>query len=583
MNQYIFVSKIGSLSILLIPIIMSVVGCQDRQEDFLEKICEISEHAPDSALLLLESPNIDTRSMSHDQLMRRAILLADCRERYGLNLPDDSIIAEAYSYFEHKGRKRERILSRFIAGCACRDRGDIDAAEYHYREALRLTGTMDKRYELMMSMRIRLALVGLSIQENEIQESIKEAHNIISTARKNKAGRYLHEGMMCLAEAYMAGGNALPARKVSKMLYDSLQRGGLDCHTIRNICPRLSELFILLGDYDKVGRILSFISLYEKSYVTLSSASVHDRADMRYLYARYYEGIGETDSASQHYMAMLDTRDTGRKIVAYRNLASLAAAEGDNNGYMRWSAELIRAEDSVSCHVGNRSGYSACHDTLSLSGILREKESDRETMTLCLVLVLLLLIVNVIAWRVTMRKKKKRIMTLQNQMYHDTLDRLHQARHDYETLRCDTNKLAEDKEKEINRLQMLLSTFMENTAAIDDNNIVRDFYTSDYIVSLHNLAARGKSMSPNDVIHLKELVAAEIPSFADMYKAKGELLSPNEDAICLLTRMRFLPTEIAVLLDMTPQRVTNLRASINKKLFNARGARTFDKNIMSIV
>ncbi|MGM9713412.1 MAG: hypothetical protein ACI3Y5_04755 [Prevotella sp.] len=514
--------------------------------------------------------------------MRHIILLADCRERYGLTLSDDTLVAEAYSYYEQQGRKRERMMARFIAGCVCRDRGDIDAAAYHYGVALSLTGNKDKEPERTMAMRIRLSLARLSILQGDIQESINEARSIITVARRNKAGRYVHEGMAALAEAYMAGGKMGEAENVCHRLHNSMVRGILDCYAVRNVCPRLADMLVRLGDYDKAGRILDIVSLYAKAYVPLSSGENHDRVDMRHLYARYYEGIGKSDSARLYYMAMLGTKDSGQRIVAYRHLAKLAADGGDNDGSMRWSAELKSVEDSITRCVGHSLRASRRHDGLSLSSIIREKETERKTLALCLAVVVLLFVVNVIVWRATMRKKRKRIMALQNQMYHDTLDRLRQARHDYETLRDDARKLAREKEMEISSLQMQLSSFMEKTGKDEIDNTVRDFYTSDFIVGLHKLAARGKTISPDDVSRLRTLIETEMPSFACAYKARGDLLSPNEDAICLLTRMRFLPTEIAVMLDMTPQRVTNLRASINRKMFYADGARTFDRNIMGM-
>ena len=56
-------------------------------------------------------------------------------------------------------------------------------------------------------------------------------------------------------------------------------------------------------------------------------------------------------------------------------------------------------------------------------------------------------------------------------------------------------------------------------------------------------------------------------------------LTEKEVNVCILIKLRFIPTEIATLLDLTRQRVSNIRRSINHKLFRKEVAKTLDSNI----
>ena len=59
-------------------------------------------------------------------------------------------------------------------------------------------------------------------------------------------------------------------------------------------------------------------------------------------------------------------------------------------------------------------------------------------------------------------------------------------------------------------------------------------------------------------------------------------LKDQERKICYLTKLRFSPGEIVSLLSLSSQRVTNLRAALNLKLFNTKGSKSFSANIESV-
>ena len=59
-------------------------------------------------------------------------------------------------------------------------------------------------------------------------------------------------------------------------------------------------------------------------------------------------------------------------------------------------------------------------------------------------------------------------------------------------------------------------------------------------------------------------------------------LTDQEILVCILTRLQFIPTEQAALLDVSKQRITNLRSSINQKLFDEKSSKTLEKNILNL-
>ena len=63
----------------------------------------------------------------------------------------------------------------------------------------------------------------------------------------------------------------------------------------------------------------------------------------------------------------------------------------------------------------------------------------------------------------------------------------------------------------------------------------------------------------------------------------GYELQINETILCILIKAKFRPSEIAVLMNLSPQNITNLRARLNKKTFHTdKGARDFDEKIIDL-
>lgn len=103
--------------------------------------------------------------------------------------------------------------------------------------------------------------------------------------------------------------------------------------------------------------------------------------------------------------------------------------------------------------------------------------------------------------------------------------------------------------------------------------------SSDTVNRLHRIAARGKEAEGYDWKELHALIHQQSPEFLARLNASTSL-SPLETNVCLLIRLRFTPSEIALLMGISPQRVTNMRTSLLLKIFGEKGgARDFDSRL----
>jgi putative tetratricopeptide repeat-containing domain protein len=134
---------------------------------------------------------------------------------------------------------------------------------------------------------------------------------------------------------------------------------------------------------------------------------------------------------------------------------------------------------------------------------------------------------------------------------------------------------------EISRLEKRIADYQDDRKAPEKWNIENEMLATDCVITLHRLASRGRQAPENSRQELYQLVANHDPSL--MKTLHQSHLNEKERLVCLLIRLRFIPSELSVLLGISPQNVTNMRQRLLQKLFHAQGgAKDFDERIRSL-
>ena len=101
----------------------------------------------------------------------------------------------------------------------------------------------------------------------------------------------------------------------------------------------------------------------------------------------------------------------------------------------------------------------------------------------------------------------------------------------------------------------------------------------DVTARLHKTVNLGQVAKDEDISALAQCCYSLNPALLALLKP----LSTKEQAVCLLIRQHFQPSEIAILVASSPQSITNLRVRLLQKLFNETGgAKDFDQRICQI-
>ena len=199
-------------------------------------------------------------------------------------------------------------------------------------------------------------------------------------------------------------------------------------------------------------------------------------------------------------------------------------------------------------------------------------------------LLLVYLITSTVYILILRKKRNKTILELSdvNGKYYSILEKSNMLEKEIVTLKQDKEKNIKEQEKELEDLRKKIRLYIEEAGNVSDLDANSEYLYSPIVLQMHKHATKCTQPSDEEWNKLRNMAEAAIPNFCRMIEMQHIGLTDMEKLAALLVKLRFLPSELAVLLDLSPQRVTNLRSSINMKMFNKHGTKSLNFNIRSI-
>ena len=96
------------------------------------------------------------------------------------------------------------------------------------------------------------------------------------------------------------------------------------------------------------------------------------------------------------------------------------------------------------------------------------------------------------------------------------------------------------------------------------------------------LSRQGRLPTAGQWEELQQCLREDNPGVMLRLESRDVSLTYQEIQICMLTLLQLIPIEQAALLGVSRQRITNLRSSINQKLFNKKSARNLDVHLIAL-
>lgn len=167
---------------------------------------------------------------------------------------------------------------------------------------------------------------------------------------------------------------------------------------------------------------------------------------------------------------------------------------------------------------------------------------------------------------------------LANRKYTDLMMQYHRATEELQNVRFNKQQFQQQKEEEIEKLRQMLDAYQNHTHA-DQWELGQSLLQHEIVKRMHQHACKLAVPSDAEWKDLQGVVEKSLPEFYAKLAASESQLTDQEWKVCLLVKLNFIPSELTVLLNLSKQRVTNIRTNLNKKLFGESGSRTFDANL----
>ena len=459
----------------------------------------------------------DSFSRQADQALY-CVLFTEILHKKAIHVGNDSLITASERFFSNNGKGRRWVKAMLHLGITKSRNGETEEAVEWLKKAEQESLQLDDtlKYD------VALALGDLNQQEN-CQALAKRHYQNAYLLAKQTGNRERQAQSLCKL--------IRTADKDSTSKYIDICKGLLP-HVDS---PMRSEILGCLGNraLQKNQKDLALQYLQEAT-----ATFPNDFAALQL--GNLYEKDGDTKKACELWFEALNTNNDDVRVAA---LEKLIPHYKDAETWRALDLSQMLNDLLKKHHSIDQTEHIAALQEQFDHNIIREKLIKKLVLTLSIIALLALVILILFCYhRKKMRQYNKvlsHIESLQKQLANQ--------------------EKAQPLPKEWNLIE-----------ALHENNTVHRF---------HRLANKGKEPQLEDWTELSQITEQYAPGFSRFIHQNG-MLSERDTHICLLIKLHFQPSEIAVLIGSSPQTVTNSRVRLLRKIFGEQGgAKDFDERI----
>ena len=502
----------------------------------------------------------------------------------------DTVFTEAWlptvdslvNYFDRHGNANERMMAHYLKGRVHHDMGESPIALECYQRATEMADTTQKGCDLHTLAAIYGQMANLFHMQYLPDDEMKALKMVEHYAMKNNdtltaiTAYRLRTGVYFLLNDT---DSMLSVTKRSVSLYRKYGRNDLAAQIL--IMP--ISVSLDRGQYKEAWK---YMQVYEKeSGFFDSNGNARQGKGLYYYYkGMYLLSQNQLDKAISLFHKVLSGGflEAGYKglLIAYEqkyipdSIAKYARlfADANDSSYLNVNQERVRQVSAM--YNYNRSQRLADKKTI-------EAERYKNIIYIIIGVGVFSVIVLFRIWRLYERNNRNKIL-IWNKKYYDTLTQYQNVRNDLMLSFKNFEQYRTGKEKEVEELRQSLSVFLEDKTNPEVWNLELFVSSSSIVKRMHELAYKAKQPSEVEWDDLRQLLCKHLPSFYKLIKDDKYGLSNHEQKVAMLIRLRFIPTELIALLNISKQRVTNIRSDINHKLFHEKGTKDLDANLMRI-
>jgi hypothetical protein len=569
---------------LVIFLILSVclIGCTNNAHTAeWSKIDTCIQNSDTTALTLLRRIGNDKADFTKADRMRYELLLASAHNKFFISMKSDSTLNDVVDYYLENGSANERMEATYLLGCVYRDMGDTPLAIKYYQDAIKHADILNKDCDFYTLSRICGQMGGLFEEQDSynIMLSYFKLASKYAFMAKDTLGAlsyYKDRGM-----AYYLMGKYDSVFITSKNISNLYRRYGYKDLAFQ---PSDIEIYIYLlkKQFVKAKRCMDI----SKKYFAKTNIHTNEYGINEYYKGLYYLGINKIDSAKYYFERELyGYNDYNNKQAAAKGLFNLYKKEKDADSIVKYSELWNNAVDSSYAHMSTRhlQQMHAIFNYSTYKDLAQQKEYQLKIRTALIIVIIVVLFLLFLIFYMRNRLRFNKIKEQNTSYAFDILTLRNREQELSRTLKkkdSQNSEFVDQLHNEIESLQEKLSLQQSDKLRPDQWGMRDAFFNASIVNYLHALSQKGQQASYSDIKNLCLHFEKYDNAFLSFLIAKESVLKEREFNLCLFTRLRFLPSEMACLLDVSPQVITNLRAKLLLSLYNIKGgAQRFDEKI----
>ncbi len=495
-------------------------------------------------------------------------------------------------FFDKHGTANDKMLAHYLLGRAYHENGDSPMALECYQHAIESADTADTHCDFSQLSRVYAQKAAIFFYQDLYRQQIEHLKQSV---------RYAWMAHDTLA--------ALMSYEQEALSYERIGKSDSSIYIIEDVAAKFEEyghssdaaislglavgMLMDKGDYQKAKR---YMDLYEsKSGYFDSQKNIETGREIYYKEkGMYYLNTNRLDSAEYYFRKELhDGRDYNNKNAAAMGLALLYEKLHRSDSVAKYALYAYAMNDSLCAHKVT----STVEQIQSLYNYTRHQEiakmeeqqarQARNRLWNGSILVGIVFVACMLFAYQYRKRKKGEIVRLYSD-YLAVLSKYNKSTDELRLMKEDTKQYEDAKQQDLEMMRCQLTTYKEQLASYKDqldsmkiSEILSAFSRSDIVMSFHRKAAKTRNVQLPDNAEWKSLyetLTTEIPLVSTLIGGE-RILSVKELHVCLLLILGFSNTEIYKLVDLTPQHFSNLKRTINRKLFGDDSATTIENNI----
>ena len=550
-----------------------------------------------SALLLFTACEPSSERRPGIDNPREELLRARTMNRDYISFTTDSVMKEVAGYYDRHGTSSERAEAHYLLGCAYRDLGEAPQALQCYHEAVAYADTTADGNLLF---RIYGQMAELYDAQNLPHDEIAVMQEIQRLALKEHDSLMYIRALELMTKPYY---KLADTAKVIETIWEAhrlyTERG--DSQKAVNAFATLAHIMVKRGQLAKADSLLR--EFETKSGLFDDSGNIRRGHEMYYyIRGNYFLRAGKTYAAEEFFRRLLFV--PGLDADACRGLLSVFQKRRELDSIAKYALLFEAAVDSLN----DSRSMETVHQMAALYDYHRyQQKADMEELAaaeargranIAIVLTVLLGIaacILFIRYRKGKQKEMDRLskeclvisgMLAKARMEIDEVrkaaeERVNEAQ-SHDTLEAEMQEKLEEKTNEVKELEGRLQQIEEHYRYITHLSSMEKRKNSEAVRAIRAKTEwrhGAKLPTADDWIKLTNQFRLDFPHYYTTL-VQGKKLATNELRTCMLLMLDFKEGEIAVLLDVKPQRVTNIKKRVNTKLFADSSATTLVSNIL---